>query len=81
MTDDTKEVQIIVRGGLVQCVHNWPDGLPGAVYDYDNAKAGGEARCPIEALTEDTNPGHVLVNTPAFDWLITRAMTRPKGGN
>jgi len=33
--------------------------------------------------TEDleVTPGHVLVNTLAFDWLIARAMNSPKGGN
>ena len=77
---ETREVQIIVHGGVVAAVHNWPEGLPGAVYDYDDDEAG--TRHPVQQLTaHTTSPDHVLVNTGAFDWLIARAMNRPKGEN
>lgn len=78
-----KEVQIIVRGGFVRAIHNWPKGLPGAVYDHDLEPTAAATRCPVEHLIEDgeATPDYVLVNTGAFDWLIAKAMARPKGEN
>jgi len=47
------EVQIVVHGGVVQSVYNWPAGLPGAVYDYDQGEEIEDIRCPIEQLIDD----------------------------
>lgn len=81
----TEEVQIIVRYGRVEAIHNWPEGLSGAVYNYDNAtydNPAAEARCPVEELIKDGDTNsHVLVNTRAFDWLVAKAMKRAKGEN
>lgn len=50
---EPKEVQIIVSGGMVTAVLNWPEGLAGAVHDWDVARRGGALRIPIEELIED----------------------------
>jgi len=52
--EEEKEVQIIVSGGVVQAVINWPEGLAGAVYDHDVGPRTGEPlRIPIEELAEN----------------------------
>lgn len=73
----SKEVQIIVRGGLVEAIHNWPEGLPGAVYDYDNGGVGDRVRCPVKELVKDSgDTNHVTINSETLDWLIAKAMNR-----
>lgn len=65
------EVQIVVHGGVVQGVFHWPEGLPGAVYDYDNGEEIEDIRCPIEELGEDGGlADHVVIKATTADRLI-----------